>query len=193
METLWQQVMFGVTGSVLATVAVAMALVASQSARYRAPDPGAGLRFPASAADYGDPLALTLSTPSGDSPIPFRCYPARSPGRPLLILIHGSGWHSMQFHRLGRAIAGKDVAEVMVPDMRGHGPSAERRSDVDFIGQMEADAAGLIDAVGRGRRVILGRHSSGRGFVIRFAGGKFGHKADAFVLLAPFLHHSATP
>ena len=187
---LWP-VLVAIALSVAATLAVALVLVASQKARYQAPEPGQGLRFPAPDGALEDLPALGCSTPSGDCPVPFRRYPARRSARPLLILIHGSAWHSMQFHRLARAIAAKDAAEVVVPDMRGHGPCARRRGDVDYIGQMEADIAALIDRVGQGRQVILGGHSSGGGFVIRFAGGRFGGKADGFVLLAPFVHHRA--
>ncbi len=191
MDAFWLQLFYAGAGSALATVAVALALVISQSAKYVPSAPGEGLRFDTLAQFPDDLPALGRRGVAGDSPIAFRRYPARSPARPLVILVHGSGWHSMQFHRLASALAAQDVAEVITPDMRGHGPSPERRGDVDHIGQMESDIAALIDVAGQGREVILGGHSSGGGFVIRFAGGKFGHKADGFVLLAPYVHHRA--
>ena len=51
---------------------------------------------------------------------------------PLLILVHGSGWHGLQFDRLAQALC--DTAYVVVPDLRGHGVEPERRGDVDHIG-----------------------------------------------------------
>jgi len=191
METLLVQIVIGATSSVVLTLAVAVLLVTSQTAKYRQPEQDQGLKFPVLKQNYSDLPALITTTLSGKTPIPFRRYPASTANRPILLLIHGSAWHSMQFHQLAQVIAGQGVAEVIVPDMRGHGPTPERRGDVDYIGQMEDDIAALIALVGQDRRVILGGHSSGGGFVVRFAGGKHGHKVDGFLLLAPFLHHRA--
>ncbi|WP_323782639.1 alpha/beta hydrolase [Thalassovita sp.] len=109
---------------------------------------------------------------------------------PLLVLIHGSGWHGGQFDGVARQLAGK--ADVLVPDLRGHGANPGRRGDLDYIGQFEDDLADLIHArVKPGQKVILAGHSSGGGLVVRFAGGAQGDLIDAAILLAPFLKYNA--
>lgn len=109
---------------------------------------------------------------------------------PLLVLVHGSAWHGLQFDSLARELSG--VADVIVPDLRGHGTAPGRRGDVDYIGQLEDDLADLITAVAKPEQpVIMAGHSSGGGLVIRFAGGAHGDMLDGAVLLAPFLHHKA--
>lgn len=108
--------------------------------------------------------------------------------RPLIVMIHGSGWHNAQFDRLAWAL--RDVAELRAVTLRGHGPNPARRGDIDTIGQFEDDLAHLIGPRDD-RRVILLGHSSGGGLVIRFAGGAHRGLIDGAILLAPFLHHTA--
>lgn len=109
---------------------------------------------------------------------------------PLLVLVHGSGWHGVQFDGLAKALA--DKADVIVPDLRGHGTAPGRRGDVDYIGQLEDDLADMIKTVVKpGQKVIMGGHSSGGGLVIRFSGGAHGDLLDGAVLMAPFLKHDA--
>lgn len=111
-----------------------------------------------------------------------------------LILLHGSGWHGMQFHLLATHIAEAGAANVTVPDLRGHGFEPLRRGDVDYIGQLEDDLADLISdlKIGNpGSRVIVGGHSSGGGLAVRFAGGEHGDLADGWLLMAPFLKYNA--
>ncbi|SPH21239.1 Non-heme chloroperoxidase [Ascidiaceihabitans donghaensis] len=109
---------------------------------------------------------------------------------PLVVMVHGSGWNGMQFHSLATALGAQ--AQVLVPDLRGHGANPERRGDVDYIGQFEDDLADLIAATkAQDQRVMLLGHSSGGGLVVRFAGGTHGSMIDHAVLLAPFLKHNA--
>ncbi len=109
---------------------------------------------------------------------------------PLLVLVHGSGWHGLQFDTLARALS--DKAHVVVPDLRGHGEAPERRGDVDHIGQYEEDLADLIDEVRHAeQKIVVAGHSSGGGLVIRMAGGRYGSRMDGAVLLAPFLKYNA--
>lgn len=122
-------------------------------------------------------------------PLPVRLY-----GTPetenLIVLVHGSGWHGMQFHGLANQLS--EHAWIAVPDLRGHGVSPERRGDIDYIGQLEDDLADLIDQLKKdGQTVTLVGHSSGGGLVIWMAGGNHRDKMDRAVLLAPFLQHDA--
>lgn len=109
---------------------------------------------------------------------------------PLVVLVHGSGWHGQQFDRLAPALA--EQAHVLVPDLRGHGAQPGRRGDVDYIGQLEDDLSDLITAYRRpGQKLVLLGHSSGGGLVVRYAGGAQNTKVDHAILLAPFLKHDA--
>ncbi len=122
----------------------------------------------------------------------YRYYPAKSDR--VLLLIHGSGGHSLYFSGLSCYLSSENLAHVYTPDLRGHGPNPQCRGDVDYIGQYEDDLADLIRGL-RDRhpeaRIILGGHSSGGGLVIRFAGSRYAQQADGFLLLAPYLQYNA--
>lgn len=121
--------------------------------------------------------------------LPIRSYGEAGRG-PLVILVHGSGWHGLQFDTLARTLS--DKAQVIVPDLRGHGEAPERRGDVDHIGQYEEDLADLIDELRQEeQKVVVVGHSSGGGLAIRMAGGPYGDRIDGAVLLAPFLKYNA--
>ena len=118
-----------------------------------------------------------------------REYGAQTDG-PLVIMLHGSGWHGLQFDGLATKLAKQ--AHVLAPDLRGHGVSPERRGDVDYIGQLEDDLADLITAKAKpNQKVVMLGHSSGGGLVVRFSGGAHGDMIDHAILLAPFLKHNA--
>lgn len=109
---------------------------------------------------------------------------------PLIVMVHGSGWHGMQFHGLATALSAR--ARVLVPDLRGHGAAPGLRGDVAYIGQLEDDLADLIAAErAPDSPVVMVGHSSGGGLVVRMAGGAHGGLMDRAVLLAPFLQYDA--
>lgn len=88
-------------------------------------------------------------------------------------------------------VAEEGLADVLVPDLRGHGLNPERRGDIGYIGQFEDDLAALIEAKRKPRqKVVIIGHSSGGGLVVRMAGGKHGTHLDHAVLLAPFLKYN---
>lgn len=130
------------------TLAGALALIASQPPLPR-PEGSAqggdgqglafgGLTLPA------DPAPLALFPTRDGSTIGLRRYPSADPDAPLLILLHGSGWHGLQYDSLGRRLAEAGLATVLSPDLRGHGPQPQRRGDADRIDQVEDDIADLI-------------------------------------------------
>lgn len=123
----------------------------------------------------------------------FRRYPSESATH--LILIHGSSAHGAYLHAFAKYLSQRKAANVYAPDLRGHGPSPQRRGDIDYIGQLEDDLADLISHIRKGAskdaRFIVGGHSSGGGMALRFGGGPHGYLADGFVLLAPYLGHDA--
>ena len=120
----------------------------------------------------------------------LRSYGEERGDQPLIVMLHGSGWHGMQFDGLAASLS--EQARVLVPDLRGHGLSPKRRGDVDYIGQMEDDLADLITAHALpDQKIVLLGHSSGGGLVVRFAGGAYGSMIDHAILLAPFLKYNA--
>lgn len=124
--------------------------------------------------------------------LPYRYYASQSNN--IVILLHGSGWHSQCFLPLGDFISSQGLAHVYTPDLRGHGPTPVRRGDIDYIDQLVDDLADFIDLILKDHpysRLIIGGHSSGGGLSMRFAGSHYGRCAYAYMLLAPFLKYNA--
>ena len=122
----------------------------------------------------------------------YRHYQPSDLAPPLMVFIHGSGWHGLGYDGLAQALVKSGNLEVIVPDLRGHGPNPSRRGDVDYIGQLEDDLFDLISKVRKpDQKLIIAGHSSGGGLAIRFAGGQYGNMFDGAVLLAPFLKYNA--
>jgi non-heme chloroperoxidase len=176
-----------VTLGVLGMLVAALALIVSQPSDR--PEPGAGgLDFSGLTKAGFPPVELRDVVMRDGSSMPVRDY-ANAQG-PLLVLVHGSGWHGGQFQTLAARL--QPLAHVVVPDLRGHGAGPQRRGDVDYIGQLEDDLADLIAAKRRpGQKVVMAGHSSGGGLVVRFAGGRHGALLDSAILLAPFLKYNA--
>ncbi len=143
------------------------------------------------AAPDAIPQPRTYTTRDG-STLQYRLYGKHADL--LLLLVHGSTTDGRSLHLLASRLASTGAATVAVPDLRGHGERPARRGDVDHVGQLEDDLADLLAHLRvalPATRVVLGGHSLGGGLVIRFAGGARGSSVDAYLLLAPFLHHSA--
>ncbi|MEL6734882.1 MAG: alpha/beta hydrolase [Pseudomonadota bacterium] len=176
---------------VLLIIAGPFLLVASDWPEPEFAAAGGTLRFHRTDLGQASAEIETWTAPDG-SELSLRRYPTENPTAPLMVMIHGSGMHSGQFEHLATALAAEGVADVLVPALRGHGPSPERRGDVDYVGQLEDDLAALIDAeAGADQEIILLGHSSGGGLVVRFAGGPHGAMLDRAILLAPYLGHDA--
>ncbi|MWD29276.1 alpha/beta fold hydrolase [Aquicoccus sp. SCR17] len=181
--------------SVLVYLGIALGLILSQratGAEMAGQGSGGGLDFSAIRGGESPERALERESyaGAGGTQLPVTVA-GRDPSgaKPVLVMVHGSGWDGTQFDRLAARLA--DVAEVRVPTLRGHGKNPERRGDVDYIGQMEDDLAALLRDVEDGRPVVMLGHSSGGGLVVRFAGGAHGAMIDRAVLLAPFLQYDA--
>ena len=176
------------------TAALPFALILSQYPAKGLVAETGGLDFARISGNQGTtPARLQTYRARDGAALGVRVYPAQNaPSRqpPLMVMVHGSGWHGLQFDALARHIADSGLADVVVPDLRGHGPSPIRRGDIDHIGQFEEDLADLIALhVRPGQEVIMLGHSSGGGLVVRFAGGDYGHLLGRAILLAPFLGH----
>ncbi|MGH1576966.1 alpha/beta hydrolase [Planktotalea sp.] len=174
------------------TALIALGLIASQNPKALVEsDAAAGLNFESTVERGVSTAPAQVGIEMGDGwQMPVRQYGTQDASKPLLVLVHGSGWVGLQFNDLAQSLS--DEAYVLVPDLRGHGASPERRGDVDYIGQMEDDLAALIKAERLpNQKVIVAGHSSGGGLVTRFAGGVHGALMDEAILLAPFLKHNA--
>lgn len=124
----------------------------------------------------------------------YRFYDA--PSERILIFVHGSSYHGGGYHALASHVSASGAARVVLPNMRGHYLSGRRRGDVEYIGQYEDDILDLVDHLrrqGHTGPVILGGHSSGGGFGLRFAGGHGSKQAPiaGYVALAPILPRTA--
>jgi non-heme chloroperoxidase len=156
------------------------------------PSDESGLNFSEVFFDYSALPQLQIFTARDGEELGFRHYPAQSDK--VLVLVHGSGYHSRYLLPLAEYISTEGLAQVYTPDLRGHGASPARRGDVDYINQMEDDLADLIALIRKDNpdaTMIMGGHSSGGGLVIRFAGSQYGQQADAYVLLSPWLKYNA--
>jgi len=177
--------------SIFITALIAVVLIVSQSPDSNRAQGQGGLNF-AGVMEQGIasmPMPQQVAMRDGWQ-MPVRAYTAQVADAPLLLLIHGSGWNGLQFSHLALSLSA--AADILVPDLRGHGESPERRGDVDYISQMEDDLADLITARAKpNQKVIVLGHSSGGGLVVRFAGGKHGQLMDQAILLAPYLRHNA--
>jgi non-heme chloroperoxidase len=151
-----------------------------------------GLTFNELFFDYKNlPLLHSFCARDGKT-LTYRYYPTQS--EEVIILVHGSGWHSQYFLSLAEFISSEGLAHVFTPDLRGHGPSPDKRGDVSYIDQLEDDLADLVVIIRKAHpnaTLIIGGHSSGGGLAVRFAGSRYGKQADAYVLLSPFLKYNA--
>ncbi|WP_281889039.1 alpha/beta hydrolase [Paenibacillus sp. YYML68] len=151
------------------------------------------LQFSDIDADYTRLPTLSQYETRNHTRLPYRHYP--SSANQVLIMIHGSSYHSSYLQPLASFAAQSGLATVYTPDLRGHGPLAEDRGDLDYMGQIEDDLYDFIDYVQAkhpNQSIILGGHSSGGGTVLRLAGGERAHAAvDRYLLIAPYIHHNA--
>jgi non-heme chloroperoxidase len=185
----FKKILNAVAISLVVYFAIAFGLVFSQSPAQLSGEGGLDFGAVSDASD-GEPAPLEPYTTRDGSTLMARHYPSKRKDAPMVVLLHGSGWHGLQFDALARKLS--TSADVIVPDLRGHGVNPERRGDVDYIGQLEDDVADLIKEYRReGQYIILAGHSSGGGLAVRFSGGKNRFLIDGAVLLAPFLKYNA--
>jgi alpha-beta hydrolase superfamily lysophospholipase len=118
-------------------------------------------------------------------------YPAggTTPAARRIVLVHGSSARGQSMHPLAQALAAEGFT-VDALDMRGHGDSGTR-GQIAYIGQLEDDVADFVKIVPHaGGNTLLG-HSSGGGFVLRFAASAQQTLFDRYVLLSPYLRYDA--
>ena len=105
------------------------------------------------------------------------------------VLVHGSSASSDSMHPMATALAAAGV-HVYALDVRGHGDSAPK-GHIAFIGQLESDLQSFVQAVQPPSPSTLIGFSSGGGFVLRVAASEMQSAFDSYLLLAPYLGHTA--
>jgi alpha-beta hydrolase superfamily lysophospholipase len=90
---------------------------------------------------------------------------------------------------MAQALAAAGV-QVFALDIRGHGASGVK-GHIDYIGQLESDLKAFVDKVKPAHPSTLIGFSSGGGFVLRVAASEMQSAFDSYLLLAPFLGHTA--
>ncbi len=122
------------------------------------------------------------------SQLPYREYNAAASSRWKFYLLHDAGWHGMIFNPIATSLAYSGVADVIVPDLRGHGASPAERGAVSYPDQLVDDLADLIRATAKpDDKIVIGGFSFGGGLAIRFAASDQADLADRFILFSPFL------
>jgi alpha-beta hydrolase superfamily lysophospholipase len=105
------------------------------------------------------------------------------------VLVHGSSGSSESLHPMATVLAAAGV-QVYALDVRGHGKSGPK-GHIAFIGQLESDLQMFVQAVQPPSPSTLIGFSSGGGFVLRVAASEMQSAFDSYLLLAPFLGHTA--
>jgi non-heme chloroperoxidase len=142
--------------------------------------------------DYSALPELSSFSARDGQELPYRYYPSSSEN--LFVLLHGSGSHSRYLYALAKELSASGKAQVITPDLRGHGVNPPKRGDVDYIGQLDDDLLDLLKFTRQRyalQKIFVGGHSSGGGLALRLAGGKNGDMVDGYIFIAPYLAHDA--
>ncbi|MCR5890786.1 alpha/beta hydrolase [Hymenobacter sp. J193] len=118
-------------------------------------------------------------------------YGRRSPH--TILLLHGVGASGAALHEAAGRLQQATGAEVYALDLRGHGRSAGRAGDVDYIGQYADDVADVAAALRRDKprgKLVLAGHSMGGGIALLY-GQQASPRVDGLLLLAPLLGHDS--
>lgn len=111
------------------------------------------------------------------------------PGQgPAILFLHGVASDSSALNHAAGLLQRATGAEVITPDLRGHGASTGPRFDADYIGQYEDDLEDLILTLRRenpDRRIFIGGHSMGGGIALRYALKAAAPEVAGYLLFAP--------
>jgi alpha-beta hydrolase superfamily lysophospholipase len=105
------------------------------------------------------------------------------------VLVHGSSASSDSLHPMATALASSGL-HVYALDIRGHGASLPK-GQIAFVGQLESDLQRFLQAIQVPRPSTLIGFSSGGGFVLRVAASEMQSSFESYLLLSPFLGHTA--
>lgn len=152
----------------------------------------AAIEFSSLLYDYSGIPDLRQYQARDGARLDFRYYPSSS--KNLMIILHGSGYHSRYLYKLAKTLSDNNVAQVVTPDLRGHGIKPATRGDIDYMGQLDDDLDDLIQFCHNtyhAEKIFVAGHSSGGGIALRLMGNQKRPQADGYVLLSPYLSHDA--
>lgn len=184
------QIIIGILASFAIYLAIALVLIFSKNPAAKIS--GQTLKFDRIRTQQRPQLKLQSFNARDGADLQFREILSKHNTAPLVVVVHGSGWHGKGYSSLARNISSQFDAHILIPDLRGHGPKPVTRGDVAYIGQLEDDLADLIQLKRTpDQPVYLVGHSSGGGLVVRFCAGEHGELAQKAVLMSPFLKYNA--
>lgn len=182
--------------ALIAVAALAAVLLVTMAGAIAFGGPGpiaplASINNPFAAVDFSRVPPPRRFTARDGTALAWLYYPGvnAAPDARRVVLVHGSSARAQSMHVLATALANAGL-HVAALDMRGHGDSGPR-GHAAYIGQLDDDIEDFMRAVPHADPSTLAGFSSGGGFVLRFAGGDRQALFDRYVLLAPFLHHTA--
>ena len=154
------------------------------------PAPIASINDPFESVDFFNMPPLKSYQGADGAKLFYREYmPQGDSNKGSAVLVHGSSGSSDSMHPMAIALAAAGV-HVYALDVRGHGDSGTK-GKIAFIGQLESDLQSFVQAVQPPSPSTLIGFSSGGGFVLRVAASEMQSSFDSYLLLSPFLGHTA--
>ncbi len=154
------------------------------------PSPMQSIKDPFKSVDFTNMPPLKSYQGADGAKLFYRAYaPLGDSIKGSAVLVHGSSGSSDSMHPMATALAAAGVL-VYALDIRGHGDSAPK-GHIAFIGQLESDLQSFVQAVQPSSPSTLIGFSSGGGFVLRVAASELQTAFDSYLLLAPYLGHTA--
>ena len=105
---------------------------------------GAAQQFLKGSLDFDAARATVASDPGlihyrarDGAQLGLRRFAPEKDQNPLVILLHGSGWHGGAYVAFGEALNEQLGYEVLIPDLRGHGPDPIRRGIWITLGSLK--------------------------------------------------------
>lgn len=145
---------------------------------------------PFKSVDFSDMPALKNYQGADGAKLFYREYaPQGDHKKGSAVLVHGSSGSSESLHPMATFLAAAGV-HVYALDVRGHGSSVPK-GHIAFVGQLESDLQLFVNAVQPPSPSTLIGFSSGGGFVLRVAASEMQSAFGSYLLLAPFLGHTA--
>jgi len=111
-----------------------------------------------------------------------------------ILLLHGMLSSSFTMNKMAGLLREATNAEIIALDLRGHGQSAGKPGDVDYIDQFSDDLNDILNILKKGKptsKIILAGHSMGGGIALRYAMRKETATVDGYLLFAPLLGHTS--
>jgi non-heme chloroperoxidase len=154
------------------------------------PAPIASINNPFKSVDFSHMPTLKNYQGADGAELFYRAYaPQGDNNKGSAVLVHGSSGSSESMHPMATVLAAAGV-QVYALDVRGHGKSGPK-GHIAFIGQLESDLQLFVKAVQPPSPSTLIGFSSGGGFVLRVAASEMQSAFDSYLLLAPFMGHTA--